>query len=119
MLNARRIHDELNIFEGLKKSYMFIFIWFMVLFLQVLMVMVGSYAFSCHLEGLTWEQWLICIGFGMLPVPWRLVLRLIPDGVFKEYGQKEHDISKDGHGALIIRRSSNELQRRHSSFNPR
>jgi Ca2+ transporting ATPase len=119
MFNARRIHDELSIFEGLKKSYMFAFIWFLVLCLQILMVSVGSYAFSCHLEGLNWAQWLICIGFGILPLPWRLVLRKIPDGVFKEYGHKELDISKEGPGALLIKRSSNELQRRHSSFNPR
>jgi Ca2+ transporting ATPase len=116
--NARRIHDEFNVFEGIIKSYMYIFIWILVLGLQIIMVSVGSYAFSCHLEGLTWYQWLICCGFGLLPLPWRLVIRLIPDKMFKEYGDKELDIAQEGGGALIIRRSSQSLQKRHSSVQP-
>jgi Ca2+ transporting ATPase len=116
--NCRRIHGEKNVFEGILRSYMFLFIWILVMGLQILMIEVGSYAFSTHLEGLTIEQWLVCIAFGILPLPWRFILMLIPTQIFKEYGKEELDIQKEGPGPLVIRRSSQSIARRHSSIQP-
>lgn len=117
-INCRRIHGEWNVFEGLLRSYMFMFIWVLVLGLQIIMIELGSYAFSTHFEGLTIQQWLICIAFGLLPLPWRFVLMLVPSKLFKKYGKQELDIQKEGAGALVIRRSSQSLMRRHSSVQP-
>lgn len=77
-LNCRRIRDEWNIFEGIHKSYLFIIIWFLTILVQALIVQFGGFAFNTHLDGLTVEQWFICIAFAMVVLPWRCLLILIP-----------------------------------------
>jgi Ca2+ transporting ATPase len=112
--NARKIHDELNCFSGLCTSPMFLGIWIFTLFAQVILVEVGGIALSCHLDGLTWEQWLICIAFAGVGLPWRLVLLLIPNKGCLEFGNKERDIATEGMGLLEIRKSSNSLHHKMS-----
>ena len=110
--NARKIQDELNVFEGLRKSPMFVVIWFITIGFQILMVEVGSWAFSCHFLGLTGIQWLICVGFGALPMIWRLVLLLLPSKYFVDWGSKQRN-PDDGPGlASSIRRSIESVGRR-------
>lgn len=114
-INARRIRDEWNIFEGILKNWLFLAIWIGTMFAQVIMVTFGGFAFSCNLNyGLTFEQWLICIGFGVLSIPWHFVLLLIPASYFKEYGHDEVEASQIS-GAMLVRRNSQSLQNRHHS----
>ena len=80
-VNSRKLRDEVNVFERLFINRMFIGIWLFTLFMQVLIVSVGSYAFSCHIKGLTVEQWFICLAFGIIPILWRFVLLLVPSDV--------------------------------------
>ena len=92
--NARKIKDEIWILEGVTRNYMFIGIWFLILGMQIIMVHFGSYALSCHLNGLTFVQWLICIGFAATAIPWRLLLLLIPNKCFKEWGRQESESAR-------------------------
>jgi Ca2+ transporting ATPase len=110
--NARKIKDELNIFQGLKSSPMFIIIWFITIGFQILMVEVGSWAFSCHFLGLTGIQWLICFGFGSVPMFWRLFLLLIPSKYFKDWGSAQRDPNAGPGLASSIRRSMDLMGRR-------
>ena len=110
--NARKIQDELNIFEGLRKSPMFILIWFVTIGFQILMVEVGSWAFSCHFLGLTGIQWLICFGFGSLPMIWRLVLLLMPSKYFIDWGNKKRNPNEGPGLASSLRRSLDSMGRR-------
>ena len=34
---------------------------------------------SAHLDGLSWAQWLICIAFAFICIPWRVVLIPLPN----------------------------------------
>mmetsp|Transcript_4256 Transcript_4256/g.8477 ORF Transcript_4256/g.8477 Transcript_4256/m.8477 type:complete len:528 (+) Transcript_4256:27-1610(+) len=117
-INARRINDELNVFEDIfdKKNLLFIYIWVFTFGLQVLIVQVGNYALSVHYEGLTVEQWFICIAFAMVPLPWRLLLRIIPDRFFGETGNQEKKTEDDNAVGIKLRRSkSSRIVRMHSS----
>lgn len=81
-VNSRKLRDELNVFSGLLRNKLFIYIWVFTLLMQVLIVSVGSYAFNCHIKGLTVEQWFICLAFSMISIIWRFLLLLIPTEIF-------------------------------------
>jgi len=115
-INSDTLSDELNIFKGLMKNKMFVYIWFVTLGIQCLMVQVGSYALSVHKDGLSGQQWGISIAFGLTPLLWRLVLRKIPVNRFHTWGSKEIDIQGEGAGALGLRRDSRSIERRRSSL---
>lgn len=79
MINARKINDELNIFEGLTKNSMFIIIWIAILILQVLITQLTQDVFEVNREGLYWHQWLICFAIGLSVYPVRYLICLYPD----------------------------------------
>lgn len=82
-LNSRKIRDEWNIFKGIEKSYLFMIIWVFTVLVQVLIVEFGGFAFNTHLEGLTVEQWFVCLAFSMVTLPWRVLLLLLPPHITK------------------------------------
>lgn len=83
-VNARRINDELNIFQGILKHWLFLAIWSGTLLIQVLMIEFGSRVFACCPQGLTWYQWLIVVAFSIGGNIMRLIIRFIPDNCFPE-----------------------------------
>ncbi|CAG9336020.1 unnamed protein product [Blepharisma stoltei] len=114
-INSRKLLDELWILSNIVNSWLFIVIWFFTFGIQVIMVEVGSYAMNCHVEGLTVEQWFICVAWGFIPIVWRWVIILIP---FK------HEIHVDdkpssSHLASNIHKGSQSLKRHMTSnYNP-
>ncbi|OMJ78807.1 hypothetical protein SteCoe_21289 [Stentor coeruleus] len=76
--NARRIRDEINFLQGITKSAMFISVFFITAAVQILIVEVGSWAFFVSKYGMTVEQWFTCIAWGLVPIPFRFFLLLIP-----------------------------------------
>jgi hypothetical protein len=58
-INARKVHNELYVFDSLHKNRQFVFIWFFTVLVQVLIVEFGSLAFK--VKPLDWGHWLICI----------------------------------------------------------
>ncbi|RHY28510.1 hypothetical protein DYB32_005927, partial [Aphanomyces invadans] len=79
-INARRIHDELNVFEGIFANQLYLGISVVQLVLQVLIVQFGSLAFNC--VALTGTQWIICLAIGAMSLPMGLFLRCIRLPVF-------------------------------------
>ncbi|CAG9318953.1 unnamed protein product [Blepharisma stoltei] len=77
-INSRKLRDEWWIFSNIRKSKFFIPIWLFTFVVQVIMVEFGSIAMSCHQEGLTVEQWFICVAWASSTLVWRFVLLLIP-----------------------------------------
>ncbi|KAF0700241.1 Aste57867_9196 [Aphanomyces stellatus] len=75
-INARRIHDEFNVFDGIFSNSLYVGISIFQVVMQVVIVQFGSLAFGCH--ALDQTQWLICVGLGVVSLPLGLVLRLIP-----------------------------------------
>ncbi|TYZ58351.1 hypothetical protein PybrP1_000823 [[Pythium] brassicae (nom. inval.)] len=74
-LNARKIHDEINIFVGLSKNRVFMYVAVLQVVMQVLIVQFTGKWFKC--EPLDIYEWLICIGIGSLSLPVGLLLRCI------------------------------------------
>ncbi|OQR88492.1 P-type ATPase (P-ATPase) Superfamily [Thraustotheca clavata] len=72
-INARRIHDELNVFEGFFTNKLYIGIQVIQVVLQVLIVQLGGLVFKC--TALSGEQWAYCLVIGAFSLPVGLLLR--------------------------------------------
>ncbi|CAD8186782.1 unnamed protein product [Paramecium octaurelia] len=79
-LNSRKIRNEINVFKGILSNMLFLKIVFGILALQIMIVTFGGIGFHCYsFYGLSLEQWLICLTFGIGSLIVRLLLRVIPD----------------------------------------
>ena len=80
-INNRRLDNKLNIFEGVHRNYFFIGINFIMIGGQILIVFVGGQAFQItRLDG---RHWGISVILGLLSIPTGVLIRLLPDEVFK------------------------------------
>uniref|UniRef100_A0A8C4QET4 Calcium-transporting ATPase n=1 Tax=Eptatretus burgeri TaxID=7764 RepID=A0A8C4QET4_EPTBU len=75
-VNARKIHGERNVFEGVFHSPVFCFIVLGTFLAQVLIVHFGGKPFSC--TRLSLEHWLWCLFLGMGELLWGQFMALIP-----------------------------------------
>ncbi|RHY14175.1 hypothetical protein DYB36_001682 [Aphanomyces astaci] len=75
-INSRRIHDELNVFEGIFANKLYVGISIFQVVMQYFIVQFGSVVFGCHELDAT--QWLLCVGLGAVSLPLGLLLRLVP-----------------------------------------
>ncbi|KAF4323162.1 hypothetical protein BBO99_00003440 [Phytophthora kernoviae] len=74
-LNCRKIHDEINIFSGITKNRVFLYVCVLQVAMQYAMVQHTGDWFKCKpLDG---GQWLACIGMGFVSLPLGFVLRSI------------------------------------------
>lgn len=83
-INARKLRNEVNVFEGMLNNWLSISISLLTYALQVLIIYIGGYAFGVSLYALTGYQWLICLCVSLLSFVWRFFLLLIPNKVFPE-----------------------------------
>jgi len=73
--NSRFLKGEWNIFVGVHKNPMFVGISLATFGLQVLMTTFAGKALKIHeFPGLTGNQWLMCLAFGIGPIPWQLCI---------------------------------------------
>lgn len=79
MITARKIHDEINVFEGLHKNFIFISIWIIIVIGQVIITSFGQRVFVCCLDGLDGVQWGMAIAVGFTSIIINFLLKLIPD----------------------------------------
>ena len=77
-INCRMIDDSFNIFKRMQRSLLFPLITLCELALQILIVEVGRNIFHVANDGLTWEQWLICIGFSAITFVVSIICKFIP-----------------------------------------
>mmetsp|Transcript_15888 Transcript_15888/g.15851 ORF Transcript_15888/g.15851 Transcript_15888/m.15851 type:complete len:85 (+) Transcript_15888:2-256(+) len=66
--NCRKLQDEIWVLSNIVKSWPFVLIWFIIFWVQVILIEAGGQIIDCHLDGLTVEQWLICIAWGLLSI---------------------------------------------------
>jgi len=117
LLLSRKLGNELNVFKGMWKNKIWIGVFVGALTVQVLLCQFGSVALSVHPEGLTWEQWLICLGLGLGMLPWGFLVKLIPTSTKNkmtppETGKKEMDALSREHITTLLRISSTRLSSR-------
>ena len=65
-INCRVLDDSLNIFKRIHKSYLFILVTIFEIMIQIIIISFGNTVFHVTYMGLTWKQWLICIGFSAI-----------------------------------------------------
>lgn len=75
--NNRRLDNKLNIFEGVSRNYFFIGIQFIIVGAQILIIFVGSTAFSVKRQIAT--SWAVALAFGAFSLVVAVGLRYIPD----------------------------------------
>lgn len=74
--NARKIHGQRNVFEGIFTNPIFYSIWVATCAFQVVIVQCGKMAFST--KDLTLEQWLWCLFFGLGTLLWGQLVTTVP-----------------------------------------
>jgi len=82
-LNARKLQDEYNVFQGIFSSNFFPIILAIIIALQALILTLGNLAFRCREWGIGIIGWLICIAFGSIGLIWSTVLRTIDEEKIK------------------------------------
>ncbi|XP_061380226.1 plasma membrane calcium-transporting ATPase 2 isoform X3 [Danaus plexippus] len=75
-INARKIHGQRNVFQGLFTNPIFYSIWIGTALSQVVIIQFGGMAFST--AGLTIDQWLWCLFFGAGTLVWAQLVTTIP-----------------------------------------
>ncbi|KAI5692756.1 hypothetical protein M8J75_000261 [Diaphorina citri] len=75
-INARKIHGQRNVFEGLFTNPIFYSIWVITMVSQVIIVQYGGIAFATH--SLTLEQWGWCLFFGVGTLVWQQIVTTVP-----------------------------------------
>ncbi|XP_078075769.1 plasma membrane calcium-transporting ATPase 1-like isoform X3 [Mustelus asterias] len=80
-VNARKIHGERNVFDGIFNNMIFCSIVLGTFLIQIVIVQFGGKPFSC--TKLTAEQWLWCIFLGMGTLLWGQLIATIPTNHLK------------------------------------
>ncbi|KAI6227302.1 Calcium-transporting ATPase [Aphelenchoides fujianensis] len=75
-INARKIHGERNVFQGLFTNPIYYCIWISTMIVQVIIVQYGGRWFST--APLNLEQWLWCLAFGVGDLLWGQIVTSIP-----------------------------------------
>ncbi|KAH0949096.1 hypothetical protein HN011_006226 [Eciton burchellii] len=74
--NARKIHGQRNVFQGIFTNPIFYSIWVSTCLSQVVIIQYGKMAFST--KALTLDQWLWCLFFGIGTLIWGQIVTTIP-----------------------------------------
>ena len=77
-INCRVIDDSLNIFIRMNRNLLFPLICLLEMVLQVIIIFIGKSPFHVVNEGLTGEQWGICIGFSAITFVVSIIVKFIP-----------------------------------------
>ena len=106
LINARKIHDEINIFEGMSKNWMFVGIVIGIMGAQVIIIEVGSSAMRVADSGLPGMHWGIAIALGFSTWVVAFFFKFIPDTWCPQFGDKKKDPLQDQqHSVLNLRRN--------------
>ncbi|KAM9758852.1 plasma membrane calcium-transporting ATPase 1-like isoform 4-T7 [Menidia menidia] len=92
-INARKIHGERNVFEGIYKNPIFCSVVLGTFLLQILIVQFGGKPFSC--TALTIDQWLWCVFIGLGELLWGQLITSVPTRHLKFLKEAGHGITKE------------------------
>ena len=80
MVCARKIHDELNVFEGIFTNVPFMLVWLFIVIGQIGISFTGKF-FHLHRDGLSWEQHVEAMVLALSVFIVNFILKFVPDGV--------------------------------------
>uniref|UniRef100_A0A670Y7B5 Calcium-transporting ATPase n=1 Tax=Pseudonaja textilis TaxID=8673 RepID=A0A670Y7B5_PSETE len=92
-INARKIHGERNVFDGIFGNPIFCSIVLGTFGIQIIIVQFGGKPFSC--SPLNAEQWLWCLFVGFGELVWGQVIATIPTSHLKCLKEAGHGPGKD------------------------
>ncbi|XP_066224753.1 plasma membrane calcium-transporting ATPase 1 isoform X2 [Saccopteryx leptura] len=92
-INARKIHGERNVFEGIFNNAIFCTIVLGTFVTQIIIVQFGGKSFSC--SRLSIEQWLWSIFLGMGTLLWGQLISTIPTSRLKFLKEAGHGTQKE------------------------
>ncbi|XP_054242622.1 plasma membrane calcium-transporting ATPase 1 isoform X10 [Indicator indicator] len=92
-INARKIHGERNVFEGIFNNAIFCSIVLGTFIVQIIIVQFGGKPFSC--SELSVEQWLWSIFLGMGTLLWGQLISTIPTSRLKFLKEAGHGTQKE------------------------
>ncbi|XP_034074764.1 plasma membrane calcium-transporting ATPase 1a isoform X4 [Gymnodraco acuticeps] len=92
-INARKIHGERNVFEGIFNNLIFCSIVFGTFIIQIVIVQFGGKPFSC--VALSLDHWLWCTFLGFGSLLWGQVISSIPTSRLKFLKSAGHGTQKD------------------------
>ncbi|XP_015124585.1 plasma membrane calcium-transporting ATPase 2 isoform X4 [Diachasma alloeum] len=75
-LNARKIHGQRNVFQGIFTNPIFYSIWIGTALSQIVIIQYGKMAFST--KALDLDQWMWCLFFGFGTLLWGQVVTTVP-----------------------------------------
>jgi Ca2+ transporting ATPase len=105
LINARKIHDEKNVFSGLFTNWMFIGVWIGITVAQVLIIEFGSMALKVSPHGLHIYHWIIAIGAGLSTYIVAFFVKYIPDTWCPQFGVKQiNPLDESQDNVLNLRR---------------
>ena len=77
-VNCRMIDDSFNTFKRISKGFMFCIVTQSELVIQIILSQFGRQVFHCVLNGLSFTQWMICLGFSISTMLFNFIIKLIP-----------------------------------------
>ncbi|XP_061488225.1 plasma membrane calcium-transporting ATPase 4 isoform X2 [Rhineura floridana] len=92
-INARKIHGERNVVEGIFRNPIFCSVVLGTFVAQIIIVEFGGKPFSC--SGLTLSQWFWCIFIGVGELLWGQLISTIPTSRLKFLKEAGHGITKE------------------------
>ncbi|XP_078270137.1 plasma membrane calcium-transporting ATPase 2 isoform X4 [Rhinoraja longicauda] len=92
-INARKIHGEKNVFDGIFRNPIFCSIVFGTFAVQIGIIQYGGKPFSC--TPLKLDQWLWCIVLGVGELLWGQVISSVPTNRLKFLKEAGHGTQKD------------------------
>ncbi|XP_077460265.1 plasma membrane calcium-transporting ATPase 1-like isoform X2 [Stigmatopora argus] len=92
-INARKIHGERNVFEGVYRNPIFCSVVLGTFALQIVIVQFGGKPFSC--TALTIDQWLWCVFIGVGELLWGQVISSVPTQHLKFLKEAGHGTTKE------------------------
>ncbi|XP_052419510.1 plasma membrane calcium-transporting ATPase 3a isoform X6 [Carassius gibelio] len=92
-INARKIHGERNVFDGIFSNPIFCSIVLGTFAIQIVIVQFGGKPFSC--SPLNVEQWLWCLFVGMGELVWGQVIASVPTHQLKCLKEAGHGSAPD------------------------
>ena len=126
-INCRKLlSSEFNVFKGIFSNWLFIFIEFITIIVQILIVQFGGE--FVRTSPLSWQQHLICFGIASCTLVFGFFIKLIPDNIFyklrisKEKPILENEIDqtftsnirRKGSERMLIRQTSKTYNRKAS-----
>ncbi|XP_058488212.1 plasma membrane calcium-transporting ATPase 2-like isoform X5 [Solea solea] len=92
-INARKIHGERNVFEGIYRNPIFCSVVLGTFCLQIIIVQFGGKPFSC--TALTIDHWLWCVFIGVGELLWGQLVTSVPTHRLKFLKEAGHGTTKE------------------------